>query len=76
VEENRVNFCMVLDGKPLFNTLYSMYIVTLNDLRAVLKVGAQAGRSRGVNEASVESTAQDDFQEVKRHERRYSDDTS
>jgi hypothetical protein len=50
------------------------YIVTLNDLWAVLKESADAGRNGEMNEASVESTAQDDdFREVKR---RYSGDNS
>jgi hypothetical protein len=40
-------------------------------------MSAQAGRSGGVNEASVDSMAQDDdFREVKRRKSRYSDDTS
>jgi hypothetical protein len=54
-----------------------MYTVTLNELKTVLKVSAQAGQSGGVNKTSVESPAQnDDFREVKRRKRRYSDDTS
>jgi hypothetical protein len=37
---------------------------TLKELKAVLKVSAQEGRSGAVNKTSVESTAQDDdFQE-------------
>jgi hypothetical protein len=44
-----------------------MYMVTLNELRAVLKVSALAEQSGAVNRNSVESTAQDGvFQEVKR----------
>jgi hypothetical protein len=27
-EENRANFCKGLEGKPLFNALYGMYVVT------------------------------------------------
>jgi hypothetical protein len=65
-EENRANFCKILDGKPLFNALYGNYMVTLNELNAVLKVSAQAGQSGGVNKTSVESSAQG----------YYSDDTS
>jgi hypothetical protein len=42
-------------------------MVTLNELKAVLKVSAQAGQSGAVNKTLVESTAQDsDFQEVKK----------
>jgi hypothetical protein len=66
--ENRVTFCKALDGRPLFGPLYGMYAVTLNELKAVLKVSART---------SVESTAQDDdFQEVKRRRRHISNNTS
>jgi hypothetical protein len=54
-----------------------MYAVTLNELKAVSKVSAQAGQSGVVNKVSVESTAQDDdFQAIKRRKRRISSDTS
>jgi hypothetical protein len=47
--------------------LYGMYTVTLNKLRAILKMSVQAGQSGVVNKSSVESTAQDDdFRGVKR----------
>jgi hypothetical protein len=76
-EENRANFCKCLDGKPLFTALYSMYAVTLNELKNVLKLSAQAGQSGAVNKTSVESTAQDDdFQEVNRRKRHMSNNTS
>jgi hypothetical protein len=43
-----------------------MYAVTLNELKAILKVSAQERQNGTVNETSVESMAQDDdFQEVK-----------
>jgi hypothetical protein len=75
-KENRANFCKFLDGKPIFSALYGMYTVTLNELKAVLKVSAQAGRS-GVNKTSVESTAQDDdVRKVNRRKRHISNDTS
>jgi hypothetical protein len=46
--------------------LYGMYRVTLNELKTILKVSAQAGQKCALNKTSVESTAQDnDFQEVK-----------
>jgi hypothetical protein len=54
VEENRSNFCKILDVKPLFGALYGMYTVTLNELKAVMKVSAQAGQNGGVNKTSVE----------------------
>jgi hypothetical protein len=76
-EENRANFCKALVGKPLFRELYGMYTVTLNELKAVIKVNAQAGQSGAVCKISVESTAQDDdFQEVKRIERHIPNNTS
>jgi hypothetical protein len=54
-----------------------MYTVTLNELKAVLKVSAQAGHSGAVNKTSLESTAQDDdFQKVKRRKRHFSNGTS
>jgi hypothetical protein len=48
-EENRVNFCKALDGKPLLSAPYGMYAVTQNELKAVLKMSAQAGQSGAVN---------------------------
>jgi hypothetical protein len=76
-EENRENFCKVLDGKPLFTALYDMCTVTLNELKAILRVNAQAGQIETVNKTSLESTAQiDDFQEVKRRKRHITNDTS
>jgi hypothetical protein len=54
-----------------------MYAVTLNELKAVLKVRAQAEQSDAVNKTSVESTAQyGNFQEVKRRKRHISNKTS
>jgi hypothetical protein len=49
----------------------------MNELKAVLKVNAQAGRSGAVTKTSLESmTHDDDFQEVKRCKRHISNDTS
>jgi hypothetical protein len=63
--ENTANFCKALDGKLLFGMLYSMYMVILNELKAILKVSAQAGRSGAVNKTTVESSAQDnDFHDI------------
>jgi hypothetical protein len=39
-EENRANVCKIPDMKSLFSTLYNMYTVTLNELKAILKVSA------------------------------------
>jgi hypothetical protein len=53
-----------------------MYTV-LNELKAILKVSAQAGQSVTVNKTSVESTAEyDDFREVKRRKRHIFNNTS
>jgi hypothetical protein len=56
-EVNEAKFGKFVYGKPLFSSLYGMYTVTLNELKAVLKVNAQAGQSCAVNKTSVESTA-------------------
>jgi hypothetical protein len=54
-----------------------MYAVTLNEPKTVLKVSVQKGQSGAVDKTSVESMAQDDdFQEVKRHKRHISNNTS
>jgi hypothetical protein len=54
-----------------------MHTVTLRELQTVLKVSTQTGQSGAVHITSLESTAQDDdFQEVKKHNRRVSIDTS
>jgi hypothetical protein len=47
-EENRGNFCKILKGKPLFSALYGIYTLTLNELKAVLKVKAQTGKCGAV----------------------------
>jgi hypothetical protein len=76
-EENRANFCKILKGKPLFSALYGIYTLTLNELKAVLKVKAQAGKCGAVTKTSLELAAHDDdFQEVKRRKRHISNDTS
>jgi hypothetical protein len=76
-EENRVNFCKALNGKPLFSALYGLCTVTLNELKAVIKVNAQAGQSGEVKKTSVESSAQDDdFREVNRRKSHISNETS
>jgi hypothetical protein len=36
------------DGKLLFSVLFCIYMVTLNELKAVLNVRAQAGQSGAV----------------------------
>jgi hypothetical protein len=61
VEENRANICKAVDGKRLCSALYGMYTVTLNELKAVLNVSAQAGQSGEENKTSMASMAQDDY---------------
>jgi hypothetical protein len=76
-EEKRANFCKGLDGNPLFGALYGMYAVTLNEMKAVLKVSPQAGQSGAVTKTTMQSAAQDDdFQEIKRRKRHISNNTS
>jgi hypothetical protein len=54
-----------------------MYTVTLNELKAILNVSAEAEQSGVVNKTSVESTAHDDdFQEAKTRKRHISNNTS
>jgi hypothetical protein len=77
VEEITANFCKALDWKPLFSALYGMYTVMMNELKAFLKVSAQAGQSGIMNKTSKEPTAQGDyFHEVKRCKRHICNDTS
>jgi hypothetical protein len=72
-EEKTANFCIGLGGKPLFSTLYSMYMVTLNELKDICMVSAQAGLGGAVKTISMESMAQDDdFHEEKRNKRHIS----
>jgi hypothetical protein len=70
-EKNRTNYCKTLDAS------YGMYAIILKELKAVLKVNAQAGQSGAVSRTSVDSTAQDvDFHEAKRCKRHISNNTS
>jgi hypothetical protein len=74
--ENRANFCKVLDQKPLFSSLYGMHTVQLNELKAFLKVTAQARQSGVVKKPEGNQMAQDDdFQDVKRSKRHISNNT-
>jgi hypothetical protein len=52
-----------------------MYAVTLNELKAILKVSAQERQSGTVNETSVEPTVHYVFQEVKKCKRNISNNT-
>jgi hypothetical protein len=66
-EENRAKFYRGPDGKPNFLAPYVMYIVTLNELKAILKVSAQTGHSGVVKKPH--------FQEVKRSKMHISNNT-
>jgi hypothetical protein len=50
-EEDRENFCKILNGKLLFSALYGIYSLTFNELKTVLKVSAQAGQSGAVTKS-------------------------
>jgi hypothetical protein len=65
-EENRQNFCKVLNGKNLFSALYGMYTVTLHELKAMLKASTPAGQSKTPKSAA---TREDGFKEVRRRKR-------
>jgi hypothetical protein len=52
-EVNRANFCKDLDGKALCSAFYCMYTVTLYELKAIMKVSVEAGKSGVVNKTSV-----------------------
>jgi hypothetical protein len=47
-KENRAKFYKFLDGKQLFSALYGMNLVTLKEMKDILKVNTQAGRSGAV----------------------------
>jgi hypothetical protein len=54
-----------------------MYRATVNELKAVLKVSAQTGRSGAENKTTLESMAlDDDFRRVKTRKRPISNDAS
>jgi hypothetical protein len=60
VRQREQTFVKGIDGKPLFSDLYGMYTVPLNELKPILKVSVQGGKSGVVNKTTVELTAQDD----------------
>jgi hypothetical protein len=45
-EESCENYCKALRGKTLFSTLYRTYTVTLNELKAVLKINHHTGQPK------------------------------
>jgi hypothetical protein len=57
--------------------IYSLYMVTFNELKAVRKVTAQAGQSAVVNKTSVELMPhENNFREIKRPKRLTYNDTT
>jgi predicted O-linked N-acetylglucosamine transferase (SPINDLY family) len=63
VEENRQNFCKVLNGKNLVNVLYGTYTVALHELNAALKASTPAGQ---FNTSKSAATQEDGFKGVRR----------
>jgi hypothetical protein len=53
-EENRQNFCKVVNGKNLFSALYGMYTVALYELKAVLKASTPEGHSKTSKSAATQ----------------------
>jgi hypothetical protein len=72
-EENRQNFCQVLNGKNLFSALYVTYTVALDELKAVLKKSTPAGQSKTPRSAA---TQEDGFKEVRRSKRHNTNETA
>jgi hypothetical protein len=67
VVENKVTYHKALTEKILFKTLYDIYAVTLNELKAVLGVSRQRGQF---------NNGKNDFTEVRRGKRQANDDTT
>jgi hypothetical protein len=65
-EENRQNFCKVLNGRNLFNALHGTYTVALHELKAVLKASTPTGQFKKPKSAA---TQEDGFKEVRRRKR-------
>jgi hypothetical protein len=61
-------------GSSFLSALYDMYAVTLKELKAILNLSAQAGKSGAVKILSG-ITAQDNFQEENRCKRHISNNT-
>jgi hypothetical protein len=53
-EENRAHYCKILDGKSLFSAHYGMYAVTLNEVKAILKVNVQEGECGALDKILLE----------------------
>jgi hypothetical protein len=76
LEENRVSYCRALTGKPHFSALYGIYIVTLNELKAVLKVSTLADQTRALKSTGLQTTGENGFTEIRRRNQHSIDETT
>jgi hypothetical protein len=65
-----------LRGKPCFSALYGTYIVTLQELKAVIKARTLADKTNIPKTTGQQTSKEDDFQEVRRRKRRVTDETT
>jgi hypothetical protein len=75
-EENKQNFCKVINGKNLLSALYGTYTIALHELKPVLRAGTPAGQSKTPKSAA---TQEDGFKGVrtrKQHSTNQTDPTS
>jgi hypothetical protein len=72
-EENRQNFCKVLNRNNLFSALYGTNTVALDELKAVMKASTPAGQSKTPKSAA---TQEDGFKEVRRPKRHNTNETA
>jgi hypothetical protein len=68
-EENRQNFCKVLNGKNLFIALYSSYTVALHELKVVVKASTPVGQSKTRKSTATQEHGFKDVRRRKRHSR-------
>jgi hypothetical protein len=72
-EENRQNFCKVINGMNLFSALYGTYTVLLHELKAMLKASTPADQSK--TPMSV-ATQENGFKENRRRKRHSTNETA
>jgi hypothetical protein len=75
-EENGASYWKGLHGKTLFNALYDIYTVTLQELKAVLKVRTLAVQTNLQKTTGQQTTQDDGFQEERRQKNRATDETT
>jgi hypothetical protein len=73
VEENKHNFCKVLNGKNLFITLYGTYTIALRELMAVLKASTPTWQSKTPKSTA---TLEDGFKELLRRKQHSTNETA